>query len=82
MGWAVRKKKKVCWRKLGDQSMVGFHWPDCDCLLLAELLPSKEKNLPSSASGKAVSLPAGDEGTAPPVRICVDVVHVLSGACV
>lgn len=52
-------KKKILWRKLGIQITLVFHWPNCDCLSLAELLPDKEKIfLPPAGGCKVVSLPA------------------------
>ena len=53
--------------KLGDQTIVGFHWPNCDCLLLSELLPGKEKIFLPPPDNKTMSLPAGDVGTRLPV---------------
>ena len=55
-------KKEVHWKILGRvQSTVAFHWPSCDSLSLAELLPGKEKIfLPPAGGGKVVSLPARD----------------------
>ena len=43
-----RQKQKVPWYKPEVQSIVAFHWLSCDGLLLAGLLPGKEKNLSSS----------------------------------
>ena len=41
--------------KLGDQTIVGFHWPNCDCLLLSELLPGKENSFFLLLSSKIVT---------------------------